>query len=681
MSASSPTDAFPIDGAPFPFLREFIDANGGDAAFQGLTTDDVKDRFIVPKTQATQLSLFSQMKLEGDARIQPATWFVSHARRSKFLDLVEALEAFFANKGGVVIWLDLFSTSQHCTFSKPPEWWQQTFIAAIGQMGQMVMVMTPWDNPICLTRAWCLFELYACRSSGSRFDVAFPPAERARFLQQITERPDVFFDMLGKVDTAKSECSRDSDRERIFAAVRGLDGGFSALDEGVVVTMMEWLQRQLEEETAAAVAAGQADVECRMTSALVHIFASIGDIDRALPLCEECLEKRKRVLGEDHPDTLNTLNNLAGVFALKGEYDRAIPLGEECLEKRKRVLGEDHPDTLESLHDLAEIFGRKGEYDRAIPLREDHLEKMKRVLGEDHPDTLKCIHELACQLKKMGDIDGALPLFEECLEKGKRVLGEDHPDVLIQLQNLAIVLKNTGRNDLALPLYKECLEKRKRVLGEDHPDTITTLNSVALLFEKMDEYDRSLWLHEECLARRKRVLGEDHPDTLKSLNSVARVSQKAASRQSMAQRDTAITETFECHDYYLGRSVSFPLDQRAQFDAPLHVIAAAAARLHLPCGHPLALEQPPAPPPSGYMRTSLWPAQLQRAAIGLVVAASLGLATAPAGCNVSARTSLNGRTRILRRVLGVRVEGIQVRARWRAAVVATRAMLGAARFV
>ncbi len=43
MSASPPADDFPIDGAPFPFLREFIDANGGEAAFEGLTTDDVKE--------------------------------------------------------------------------------------------------------------------------------------------------------------------------------------------------------------------------------------------------------------------------------------------------------------------------------------------------------------------------------------------------------------------------------------------------------------------------------------------------------------------------------------------------------------------------------------------------------------------------------------------------------------
>ena len=351
-----------MDGFPFPLVREFIDANGGEAAFEGLTTDEVKDRFIVPQTEATKLSLCAQMKQAGDARVQPATWFVSHAWKYKFLDLFKALEAFFADKGGVIIiWLDLFSTSQHSTFSKPPEWWQQTFITAIGQMGQMVMVMTPWDNPICLTRAWCLIELYACRSSGGRFGVAFPPAERVRFLEQITASSGAFYDMLGQVNTEKSECSRAADRDRIFAAVRGLDGGFSGLDRSVLSTMTEWLQRQLEEEMAAAAASGQKNVECRMMSALAGLFESMGDYDRALPMHEECLAKRKRVLGEDHPDTLTSLNNLAGLFESMGDYDRALPMYEECLAKRKRVLGEDHPSTLASLNNLAVLFNTMGD--------------------------------------------------------------------------------------------------------------------------------------------------------------------------------------------------------------------------------------------------------------------------------------------------------------------------------
>ena len=64
-----------------------------------------------------------------------------------------------------------------------------------------------------------------------------------------------------------------------------------------------------------------------------------------MPLYEECLAKSKRVLGDEHPSTLASLNCLALLFYSKGEYDRALPLFEECLAKRKRVLGDEHPDT------------------------------------------------------------------------------------------------------------------------------------------------------------------------------------------------------------------------------------------------------------------------------------------------------------------------------------------------
>ena len=37
---------------PLPYCRELIDTNGGEAAFRDLMTDDVKERFIVPMTQA-----------------------------------------------------------------------------------------------------------------------------------------------------------------------------------------------------------------------------------------------------------------------------------------------------------------------------------------------------------------------------------------------------------------------------------------------------------------------------------------------------------------------------------------------------------------------------------------------------------------------------------------------------
>ena len=122
----------------------------------------------------------------------------------------------------------------------------------------------------------------------------------------------------------------------------------------------------------------------------------------------------------------------------------------------------------------------------------------------------------------------------------------------------------------------------------------------------------------------------------------------------------------EYHDGFLSKSMRCRIlsPQSAQVDAPLHVIEAAAARLHLPRGY--AVEHEQAPLPSAYMRVSLWPAQLQRVAIGFTCATSHALATAPASVRVDAWTARRWATLILMRVMGGLVGKIQVGTAWRA---------------
>ena len=186
---------------------------------------------------------------------------------------------------------------------------------------------------------------------------------------------------------------------------------------------------------------------------------------------------------------------------------------------------------------------------------------------------------------------------------------------------------------------------------------------------EVPDNDMSVYLksfpHAELALGVLRQMKGERLDELR-LEALREEEEAASNQKEAAQADGALPRTVECHDFYLGRRLRLPLDQRAQVDAPLHVIAAAAARLHLPRGYPLALELPP--PPSGYMRVPLWPAQLQRAAIGFAAAASHGLATAPASVDVSARTTWRWRTRILLRVMGGCVSRARVRTRLRGAV-------------
>ena len=100
-------------------------------------------------------------------------------------------------------------------------------------------------------------------------------------------------------------------------------------------------------------------------------------------------------LGADHPQTLGSRNNLAGAYQAAGDLGRAIPLYEQALADRQRVLGADHPDTLTSRNNLAYAYQAAGDLGRAIPLYEQALADRQRVLGADHPDTLISRNNLA----------------------------------------------------------------------------------------------------------------------------------------------------------------------------------------------------------------------------------------------------------------------------------------------
>lgn len=67
----------------------------------------------------------------------------------------------------------------------------------------------------------------------------------------------------------------------------------------------------------------------RAVCELADVLTSKGDFDQALPLYEEALAVRRRVLPCDHVDVAYSLIRLAGLHDSRGEYDQALVLYEE----------------------------------------------------------------------------------------------------------------------------------------------------------------------------------------------------------------------------------------------------------------------------------------------------------------------------------------------------------------
>jgi tetratricopeptide (TPR) repeat protein len=214
---------------------------------------------------------------------------------------------------------------------------------------------------------------------------------------------------------------------------------------------------------------------------------SRGQARTALPLLRRAHTLNRDHLGEDHPDTLHSANNLASGWRALGKYQQARILHEDTLTRRRRVLGEDHRATLGSAYSLARDLRALGDYRQARTLNEDTLARYPRVLGEDHPATLTSANNLALDLHALGDYQQARTLNEDTLTRRRQVLGEDHLDTLTSANNLALDLHALGDHHQARTLNEDTLTRRRRVLGEDHPDTRQSAANLAEMLRKVGE--------------------------------------------------------------------------------------------------------------------------------------------------------------------------------------------------
>ena len=195
----------------------------------------------------------------------------------------------------------------------------------------------------------------------------------------------------------------------------------------------------------------------------------------------------EEVQGDDHPHALASRNGLAGAYESAGRLGEAIPLLEEVLADRVRVLGADHPDTLASRGNLAVAYESVGRLGEAITLIEEVLADRVRVLGDDHPDTLVSRNNLAYAYRAAGRLGEAIPLYEEVLADRVRVLGDDHPRTLASRNNLAYAYQAVGRHHEAITLFKNTLEVCEEVLSPDHPLTTRVRENFETLEDEMNQ--------------------------------------------------------------------------------------------------------------------------------------------------------------------------------------------------
>jgi len=296
---------FSILGIKLSYFETFIQTNGGRGAFKKLTTLQVMEKFIIPSTKDTKLSYCEHLASQGrqgfSNSVGRAEWFYSHAWKYLFLNVIDAARLYFAKDvqdgKDPIIWFDVFSVSQHKADIRPFEWWNSAFLNAVGSIGKVLMLVQPFDDEetgtcawVTLTRVLCVFELFACESTMSKFEVTMTRAMSDRFMDSLQRNDWLLLKSLAAIKCEDSKAFKPEDQTRVFEVINRTIG-FQLLNSLVLRVMERWIYSELLNK--------------------VSVNSATNLLQTMKEFCILCKDRRETTLLVDHADSIRSRHLLA----------------------------------------------------------------------------------------------------------------------------------------------------------------------------------------------------------------------------------------------------------------------------------------------------------------------------------------------------------------------------------
>ena len=147
----------------------------------------------------------------------------------------------------------------------------------------------------------------------------------------------------------------------------------------------------------------------------------------------------------------------------QGKYEEAKVFKLAAFEGQRRVLGEEHKNTLASMNNMGILLDKMKDYEGALGYYQQALRVQEKVLGKTHPDTLSTIYNMASSYQAgLKDFKKAEQMYRQALDGYERSLGKEHARTKGCAEILAVLLAQTLRD-----------KEKTRELVKRYPHLIT----------------------------------------------------------------------------------------------------------------------------------------------------------------------------------------------------------------
>lgn len=243
---------------------------------------------------------------------------------------------------------------------------------------------------------------------------------------------------------------------------------------------------------------------------------TLGDTDGAAKVFEEAqnlIEKNSKGDSIDLAELINNVGLMYEEIAEKNEDDQLMAKARRCLlqgwEMRRRLTGEDSPETAESLNNLGMHLFFNGDdlsqRETGLKTLRESLDRARKVYGDNHPETAMSHAALALALFMHDDRAEAKKEIMIAIPITRQFFGEMHPDYAFELTTLGHIQEEEHQFDDAEKSFLQALAINEHVYGKTHPNLIPTLEALKALYDAKGDAVNS----EETQKRIEKLSGKD----------------------------------------------------------------------------------------------------------------------------------------------------------------------------
>ncbi len=187
------------------------------------------------------------------------------------------------------------------------------------------------------------------------------------------------------------------------------------------------------------------------------------------------------LLGNQHPDLAQTLNNMGGVYIAQGRMDKALGVYDHALQMQTATLGPDALPLATTCTNLGVLHDQEMAYEEAeLQLKRAYAIRQKKLQLND-PLLLLSLDNLVSFYLKREAFAKAEALLLEARQVRERTLGGDTPAVAEIMDRYATLYMAVNQAAVAEQFWLKALQIRENSLGSQNEEVAANLYNLGKL--------------------------------------------------------------------------------------------------------------------------------------------------------------------------------------------------------